>query len=86
MSQSVFDGDGRFMVQPTVHLPGTYPIAVRRSTARLLIEAFNKSGGSNHSGQGATLWVLLQHLQDTKQPYVLRAQCGEFYQLERLKI
>lgn len=56
----VFEGDGREKVEPleSWNFPGS-PIPVRRGTARLIGELFDKEGHSHHSPLGNTLWVTL---------------------------
>jgi hypothetical protein len=70
---SIFEGDGRFVVQPTWRIPGTNPIKVSRAGARRLIHAFEHRGSSFHSGSGNLVWVILQHLAETKQAYQIKA-------------
>ncbi len=54
----IFEGDGRQMVEPQEEwkMPG-YPIPIRRQQARDLGRRFEENGLSNHSEDGATLWV-----------------------------
>ncbi len=69
---SIFDGDGRTMVQPTVSMPNTNPMAVSRSSARNAIRMFEETGRSIHSREGLSLWVIIQHCTETRKPYSLR--------------
>lgn len=79
------NGDGRCKIGfANGNLPGTYPTAVTYSTARMLIDAFVRTGVSIHSGQGATLWVMLEWLHDQKIPYQLKAVPEEGYYIERM--
>ena len=58
-----FWGDGRQQVEalPADICPRSNPLAVTKSGARRLIDTFQSSGMSNHSAQGGTLWVILEH-------------------------
>ena len=80
-----FMGDGAEAIQPTGRIPGTRPASVTRAQARLLCQNFDASGHSNHSGQGATLWVVLEHCESADIPYNLRAVPGLGYYVERSK-
>ena len=80
-----FHGDAQELVQPTAQYPGTRPTAVTRYLARLLCQNFDASGHSNHSAQGATLWVILEHCAQADIPYNLRAMPGLGYYVERSK-
>lgn len=80
-----FQGDGAEVVQPAAQFPGTRPAAVTREQARLLCQNFDASGHSNHSGRGATLWVILEHCAQADIPYNLRAMPGLGYYVERSK-
>jgi hypothetical protein len=80
-----FQGDGAEVVQPVASCPGTRPAAVTRAQARLLCQNFEASGHSNHSGRGATLWVILEHCAQADIPYNLRAMPGLGYYVERSK-
>lgn len=67
-----FEGDGRFMVSPTIAPEDTYPMAVRRKMCRQLIDMFIASGyESQHSGSGNTVWIIVQHCMDTKLDWVV---------------
>ena len=50
-----------------------------------MCQNFDASGHSNHSGQGATLWVILEHCAEADIPYNLRALPGVGYYVERSK-
>lgn len=80
-----FIGDDAQTVQPTGHFPGTRPAPVTRAQARLLCRNFEACGHSNHSGQGTTLWVILEHCASADIAYNLRALPGIGYYLERSK-
>lgn len=63
--KEVFDGDGRQMTSCGGHLLhvasnlGVRSLAMRRGTARLLGEEFERVGRSMHSAGGYTVWVSL---------------------------
>jgi len=80
-----FKGDQDEVVQPSGLFPGTRPAAVTRAQACLLCQKFDASGHSNHSGRGATLWVILEHCAQADIPYNLRALPGLGYYVERSK-
>ena len=80
-----FQGDDEEVLQPASQFPGTRPAAVTRAQARLLCQNFDASGHSNHSGRGATLWVILEHCAQADIPYNLRALPGLGYYVERSK-
>lgn len=77
-----WDGDGRKKVAPPKGALGE-PIAVRSWQAKRIIEAFEHSGHSTHSGQGSTLWVILDYCNENGIPYDLTAKPGEGYFVER---
>jgi hypothetical protein len=74
-------GDGRIKIHPLPCdiTPGTRPIAITRSTARMLIEDFTRDGFSNHSGSGSTLWLIIEHCRITRTPYQITGSPGEFW-------
>ena len=80
-----FQGDGDEVLSPMGQYPGTRPAAVTRAQARLVCQNFDASGHSNHSAQGATLWVILEHCAQADIPYTLRASPGLGYYVERSK-
>ena len=80
-----FLGDGDEAVEPAGQFPGTRPGPLTRAQARLLCQNFDASGHSNHSGQGTTLWVILEHCAAANIPYNLRALPGLGYYVERSK-
>lgn len=80
-----FLGDDEEILQPSSQFPGTRPAAVTRAQARLLCQNFDASGHSNHSGRGATLWVILEHCAQADIPFNLRALPGLGYYVERTK-
>ena len=80
-----FKGDEDGRIPPVAQYPGTRPAAVTRAQARLLCQNFEASGHSNHSSQGATLWVILEHCAQADIPYTLRASPGLGYYVERSK-
>jgi hypothetical protein len=80
-----FHGDGDEVLHPAAQFPGTRPAAVTRAQARLLCQNFDASGHSNHSGRGATLWVILEHCAQADIAYNLRAMPGLGYYVERSK-
>lgn len=58
---SIFDIDGRRMVQPVNAPEGTKPIAVRAQQARMLRDNFDRRGHSTHSVDGSLVWVIVTH-------------------------
>lgn len=80
-----FLGDDAERISPASVYPGTRPAAVTRAQARLMCQNFDASGHSNHSGQGTTLWVILEHCAQADIPYTLRASPGLGYYVERSK-
>ena len=80
-----FQGEGDERLSPTGQYPGTRPASVTRAQARLMCQNFDASGHSNHSGQGTTLWVILEHCAQADIPYTLRASPGLGYYVERSK-
>ncbi len=80
-----FIGDSAEMVQPAGFFPGTRPSPVTRAQARVLCQNFDASGHSNHSGQGTTLWVILEHCAGADIAYNLHALPGLGYYVERYK-
>ncbi len=78
-----FMGDASHNVEPTGTFPGTHPISVSKAQARLLCRNFDACGHSNHSGQGNTLWVILEHCAGADIPYNLHVLPGMGYYLER---
>ena len=80
-----FMGDDHDRLVPESVYPGTRPTPVTRAQARLLCLNFDASGHSNHSGQGSTLWVILEHCAQADIPYTLRASPGMGYYVERSK-
>ena len=80
-----FVGDEEERISPASVFPGTRPAAVTRAQARLMCQNFDASGHSNHSGQGTTLWVILEHCAQADIPYTLRASPGLGYYVERSK-
>lgn len=84
-SSERFAGHDDEILQPASQFPGTRPAAVTCAQARLLCQNFDASGHSNHSGRGATLWVILEHCAQADIPYNLRALPGMGYYVERTK-
>ncbi|MCY7305831.1 MAG: hypothetical protein LH632_06720 [Rhodoferax sp.] len=80
-----FQGDGDERISPVGQYPGTRPAAITRAQARLLCQNFDARGHSNHSAQGASLWVILEHCAQADIPYILRASPGLGYYVERSK-
>lgn len=80
-----FEGDGDEILAPLAHFPGTRPASVSRAQARLLCRNFDARGHSNHSGQGATLWVILEHCAGIDAAFNLRAMPGVGYYVELAK-
>lgn len=78
-----FDDDGRLMVVPKIKLPNTWPTAVTNGQARRMIDAFNESGQSNHSGSASTLWVILWWCHVHGIAYNLNAMPGMGYSVTR---
>lgn len=87
MSKSIFDGDGRVNVYPEQARECTEFLQVRgihlehahlaRGTARLVIRAFEAKGASAHSGRGAHVWVVVQHLLEQGRPFEVFGIAGE---------
>ena len=80
-----FLGENDEILQPAGHFSGTHPTPVSRAQAQLLCLNFDACGHSNHSGQGATLWVILEHCAAADIPYNLRAVPGLGYYVEHSK-
>ena len=80
-----FIGEAEDLIQPTAQFPGTRPAPVTRAQARTLCQNFDACGHSNHSGQGTTLWVVLEHCAAADIAYNLRALPGMGYYVERAK-
>lgn len=80
-----FVGEADDLIQPTGQFPGTHSAPVTRAQARLLCQNFDACGHSNHSGQGTTLWVVLEHCAAAGIAYNLRALPGLGYYVERAK-
>lgn len=80
-----FDGPDDEVLEPTGAFPGTHPLPLSRAQARLICQNFDASGHSNHSGQGSTLWVVLEHCAETGIAYNLHAMPGVGYYVERAK-
>ena len=80
-----FIGDGTHTVEPAGTFPGTHPMPVSKAQARLLCRNFDACGHSNHSGQGNTLWVILEHCAGADIPYNLQVLPGMGYYLEHSK-
>ena len=78
-----FIGEGAHTVEPAGTFPGTHPMPVSKAQARLLCHNFDACGHSNHSGQGNTLWVILEHCAGADIPYNLQVLPGMGYYLER---
>jgi hypothetical protein len=78
-----FLGDGRVTIAPAWHFPGTVPARLSYAQARAVIDRFLINGISSHSGDGGTLWVLLQWLQEQQIDYTLEAAPGYGYQVVR---
>lgn len=70
-SYAPFDGDGRQKAAPiwAAVQAGTRPLAVRLSTARLLVRHLLATGSSAHSGLGSTLWVLRAYCLQNNRPH-----------------
>lgn len=79
-----FSGDGRFVKEPMLRLPGTNPDSVTNANARHVIDALLTRGHTNHSGLGSTLWVVLVWCQLHDKAYTLRAEPGLGYYVELL--
>ena len=76
-------GDGRQLINPTAHIPGTRPISVTRSQVRAQIARFLQTGRSNHSAMGQTLWVIVTYCQLAGLSYELSAVPNLGYELRR---
>ena len=70
----------------TFKLPCTQPMALTSAECRRTIEHFFQHGTSMHSGQGATLWALLDYLQRTGTPYTPNAMPGKGYEVRKLEV
>lgn len=68
---SIFDIDGRRMVQPVNAPEGTKPIAVRAQQARMICKNFDRKGESLHCMQGALVWVIVTHCKEQGIPFVI---------------
>lgn len=66
-----FDGDGRVSAYPPPVRPLGVgrPTSVTNSTARKLIDLFERHGYSHHSQEVTTLWVLIAWCQHHKKPF-----------------
>lgn len=94
MNESIFDGDGRTNVYPKDALQsmqffgdrGVHPrhSKVTRATARLITRAFDAKGESNHSGQGAHVWVVVQHLLEQRRHFEVFGVEGEGFMVRAL--
>lgn len=74
MRTTKFDGDGRRRILSDFPPPpGTRPMNLRRSTARMIIENFLRTGESIHSAQGGTVWVIMEYCQLNKIACTLHA-------------
>ncbi len=80
-----FQGDADTLVAPTGQFPGARSEAVTCAQARRICRNFDASGHSNHSGQGATLWVVLEHCAARGIAYNLHALPGVGFYIERAK-
>jgi len=80
-----FEGPDAELLQSASQYPGTRPAPISRAQARLMCQNFDASGHSNHSGQGSTLWVVLEHCAEADIPYNLHAVPGIGYYVERAK-
>ncbi|MEO8857680.1 MAG: hypothetical protein ABI343_11900 [Burkholderiaceae bacterium] len=80
-----FLGPDNETLEPLAQFPGTRPAPVTRAQARLLCRNFDARGHSNHSGQGATLWVILEHCASVDLAFNLRAMPGMGYYVELAK-
>ncbi|MEO8546088.1 MAG: hypothetical protein ABI434_21055 [Burkholderiaceae bacterium] len=80
-----FEGPDGERIEPSSAYPGTRPAPLTRAQARLMCQNFDASGHSNHSGRGASLWVILEHCAETDIAYNLRAMPGVGYYVERAK-
>jgi hypothetical protein len=81
-----FEGDGRISLEalPQYTRKGTHPIKVTRSAARRMIEAFDESGQSTHSGRGGTLWVLIEHCKTSGIKYRINGYVSFGFSFERV--
>lgn len=85
-SERFLGEDDSEIIHPVGPFPGTHPAPVTRAQARLLCRNFDASGHSNHSGQGATLWVVLEHCAALDIAYNLHALPGLGYYVERSRV
>lgn len=60
-------------------------MTLTRSQGRRMIERFLASEGTNHSGMGATFWIIIAYCQHTQTPYRLTAIPGRGYRVEYAK-
>ena len=70
---------------PTFKLPGTQPTPMRAADAKRAIRSFLWAGRSEHSAQGATLWVLIEFLTAHGALYELKVWPGTGFELHRLE-
>ena len=82
---SRFKGDGRKKVAPLFDFKkeGLKSIAVRKSTARQLCKNFDVCGHSTHSGQGSTVWVILEHCRENLIQYTITGEPGVGFFIQR---
>ena len=80
-----FMGEADAVVAPTGQFPGARSTAVTCAQARRICHHFDASGHSNHSGQGATLWVVLEHCAARGIAYNLHVLPGVGFYIERAK-
>lgn len=80
-----FDGDGRMKVEPINPPPDTRPIAVRKGTARMAIDAFLRTGNSTHSAMGMTLWVILAYCDHHQLAYTVEGDHVHGYNVSLIK-
>lgn len=80
-----FMGEADALVAPTGQFPGARSTAVSCAQARRLCRQFDANGHSNHSGQGATLWVVLEHCAARGIAYNLHVLPGVGFYIERAK-
>lgn len=66
---SIFHGDGRFMLEPVNAPISTRPVRLRRGIARFLACSFEYRGESYHSSDGATTWVIVTYCLERDIPY-----------------
>jgi hypothetical protein len=84
--KSRLKGDGRIMLEamPKHVRPDTQPLRIRRGTARMIINWFERNGFSSHSAMGGTLWLIIEYCEHHKIPYMVTGSREMGYYVERM--